>query len=262
MRREQALGEPAAESGIALRRPSAGNASMCVRYTLHKTDAALAAIAQALARNLALPAWVQPRYNVALTHVMPVVALGGEGPEVRGMMWGYVPFYERGKTQLRMLPNAKAETATTSAAFRQAAARRRCLVPANGFYEWKAGGRVKRPHVFMLQNEEPFAFAGIWETAEGDKLPETFAILTTEPNELVSPIHNRMPVILTVEVMGRWLGDQPLPEEEFRALTQPLGEGRMTVRPVNRFVSNSRNEGPQCLAPPEEEPPELPLGSL
>lgn len=234
---------------------------MCVRYTLHKTDAALAAIAQALACRLALPDWVQPRYNVALTHVMPVVAVGGAGPEVRGMMWGYVPFYERGHARMRLLPNAKAETAAASAAFRQATARRRCLVPANGFYEWKTAGRLKLPHVFMLQGEEPFAFAGIWEAA-ADPLPETFAILTTEPNELVRPIHNRMPVILTAGMMSRWIGDQPLAEPEYGALIRPLAAERMTVRPVNRFVSNSRNEGARCLAPPDEAPPELPLGPV
>ena len=233
---------------------------MCVRYVLHQTDAALAAIAQALSRRLAPPEWARPRYNVALTHVMPVVALGAEGPEVRGMMWGYVPFYERGKPKMRLLPNAKAETATTLAAFKQAAARRRCLVPANGFYEWKAAGKLRLPHVFMLRDEEPFAFAGFWETADADRVPETFAVVTTEPNELVRPIHNRMPVILTAGTMSRWIGDQPLPEEEFRKLTRPLAADRMTVRPVSRFVSNSRNEGPPCLAPPDEPPPELPLG--
>ncbi len=232
---------------------------MCVRYVLHQTDAALAAIAQALSRQLAPPEWARPRYNVALTQVMPVVAAGPEGPAVRGMMWGYVPFYERAKPKMRMLPNAKAETAATTAAFRQAAAHRRCLVPANGFYEWKTADGRKYPHVFMLRDEQPFAFAGIWETSDSERIPETFAVLTTEPNDLVRPIHNRMPVILTAESMRRWLGDQPLPEEEFRALTRPLPADWMTVRPVSRFVSNSRNEGPQCLAPADEPPPELPL---
>jgi putative SOS response-associated peptidase YedK len=234
---------------------------MCVRYVLHKTDAALAAIAQALARKLTLPDWVQPRFNVGLTNVVPVMAASPEEGALRGMMWGYVPFYERGKPKRQMLPNAKSETAVSSPAFRQAAAHRRCLVPANGFYEWKAVGKLKLPHVFMLQGEEPFAFAGLWEPA-ADELPETFTILTTAPNALVAPIHNRMPVILTAETMRRWLGDQPLPEDEYRALTAPLAAERMTVRPVSRFVSNSRNEGPQCLAPPDaaDEPaPELPL---
>jgi len=234
---------------------------MCVRYVLHKTDAALAAIAQALSRSLVKPDWVQPRFNVALTNVMPVVAAGGAGPELRGMMWGYVPFYERGKPRMRLLPNAKAEMAPESPAFRQAAARRRCLVPANGFYEWRTVGREKEPHVFMLQGEEPFAFAGLWEPG-AEQQPETFAILTTEPNELVRPIHNRMPVILTLATMARWLGDQPLPAPEYAALIRPLDAARMTGRPVNRFVSNSRHEGPQCLAPPDlaADTPELPLG--
>ena len=232
---------------------------MCVRYTLHKTDAALAAIAKALSRQLAPPEWAQPRYNVTLTHVMPVVALAGGAPEVRGMMWGLVPFFERKKVQMRMLPNAKSETAVTSPAFRQPVAKRRCLVPANGFYEWRTEGKIKQPFVFMLQDEEPFAFAGIWEPAEGDT-PETYGILTTEPNAVVSPIHNRMPVMLTAETMSRWLGDQPLAEAEYRELTRPLAPERMTSRPVNRFVSNSRNEGPKCLEPPDAEPPELTLG--
>ena len=234
-------------------------AGMCVRYTLHKDDAALAAIAQALARKLVPPEWVKPRYNVTLTQVMPVVAEGTPGPEIRGMMWGLVPFYERKKPQRRMLPNAKAETAETLTAFKHSVARRRCLVPANGFYEWQTMGKLKFPHLFTLKDEEPFAFAGIWEPAEGD-LPETYGILTTAPNELVAPIHHRMPVILTQETMPRWLGGEPLPAEEYRALTQPLPAARMSERPVNRFVNNSRNEGPQCLAPPEEAPPELALG--
>ncbi len=232
---------------------------MCVRYTLHQPEEALEAIAHAIARKLALPEGVKPNYNVTLTHVMPVVAAGADGPEVRGMMWGLVPFYEKTKPTMRMLPNAKAETAATLAAFRQGVAKRRCLVPANGFYEWQAVGNLKLPHLFTLQDGAPFAFAGIWEPAE-DTTPATYGILTTAPNALVAPIHNRMPVILTPELMPRWLGGDPLPEAEYRALTQPLPADRMSERPVSRYVSNSRHEGPQCIAPPEEAPPELPLG--
>jgi putative SOS response-associated peptidase YedK len=118
---------------------------------------------------------------------------------------------------------------------------------------------MKLPHLFTLRDDEPFAFAGIWEPSDGD-LPETFGVLTTEPNALVAPIHGRMPVLLTEATMARWLGAAPLAAEEYRALTRPLPAERMTVRPVNRFVSNSRNDGPQCLEPPEDAPPELNLG--
>jgi putative SOS response-associated peptidase YedK len=232
---------------------------MCVRYTLHKSDAALAAISLALSRKLASPEWAKPRYNVTLTHIMPIVAASNGEPEVRGMMWGLVPFYERGKPQMRMLPNAKAETAATLSAFKQSVAKRRCLVPTNGFYEWQTIGKLKMPHLFTLNGDEPFAFAGIWEPAQ-ESTPETYGVLTTCPNELVAPIHNRMPVILTKETMARWLGSEPLAEDEYGELTKPLQAGLMSQRPVKRFVNNSRNEGPQCLEPPEEPSPELALG--
>ncbi len=250
---------------------------MCVRYTFHRPDEALAKIAAALARKLApLPEWARPRFNVTLTHVMPAVAAGTDGPELRGMVWGLVPFYERSKPQRRMLPNAKAETATTLSAFKQSVATRRCLVPANGFYEWQAVGKLKLPHLFTLRDEEPFAFAGIWEPGEEEaeveqegterkegragSMPGSFAILTTTPNDLVAPIHNRMPVILTADAMRRWLGSDPLPEEEYRSLTAPLPADRMQARPVSRYVSNSRNDGPQCHAAPDAPSPELALG--
>ena len=136
---------------------------MCVRYTLHKTDAALSAISKALGVLLEAPEWAQSRYNVTLTDTMPVVAAGGTGPAVRAMRWGLVPAGERAKPRPRLLANARSETAVTMPAFRKAVAARRCLVPANGFYEWKSSGGAKWPHFFTLVGEEPFAFAGIWD---------------------------------------------------------------------------------------------------
>ncbi len=229
---------------------------MCTRYTLQLAEAALAAIAKALARKLVLAEAAKSRYNITLTQVVPAVVERAAGPEVIQMMWGLVPFYERGKARKRMLPNAKSETAASGTTFKESVAKRRCLVPANGFYEWLEVGKVKYPHLFTLRNEEPFAFAGIWETGVDDTLPPCFAILTTEPNGLVAPIHNRMPVILTHETMARWIGSEPLPEPEYRELTRPLAAEKMQERPVNRFVSNARNEGPKCIAPPDPEPVE------
>jgi len=229
---------------------------MCVRYTLHKDDAAIKAIAESLSRKLSGYRNLGPRYNVTLTHTMPVVATSDQEPEIRGMMWGYVPSYERRSPPQRMLPNAKAETARQLGAFKSATATRRCLVPANGFYEWETKGKLKQPHLFTLCDQVPFAFAGIWEPAT-ENHPESYAILTTEPNELVAPLHHRMPVILTSETMRHWLGDAPLPDEDYRRLTAPLAAQRMQSRPVNRYVNNSRHDGPQCLEPPEVDPPEL-----
>jgi putative SOS response-associated peptidase YedK len=240
---------------------------MCTRFTFHQPDRAMSAIAAALAKEFAAPPEpLRARWNVTLTHVMPAVAAGEAGLELRSMVWGMVPAYARSQPTTascsqakptKMLPNAKAETAATLYAFKSATARRRCLIPANGFYEWQAVGKLKLPHLFTLRDEEPLAFAGIWEPGGEADVPETFAILTTAPNALVMPIHNRMPVILTAETMPRWLGSEPLPEAEYRALTQPLPADRMQERPVSRFVSNSRHEGSACHAPPEEQPPEL-----
>lgn len=234
---------------------------MCVRYTLHKTDAALGAISRALGVLLETPEWAQPRYNVTLTDTMPVVARGPGAPGVRAMRWGIVPARERGSARPRLLANARSETAATMPAFRKGVATRRCLVPANGFYEWMSRGGVKLPHLFTLAGGEPFAFAGIWDPA-ADSLPETYCLLTTRPNELVARVHDRMPVILTADTMPRWIGDQPLADDEYRSLVGPIASGAMESRPVSRYVSNSRNQGPGCLAPPDEAPsePELDFG--
>ncbi len=222
---------------------------MCVRYTLHKTDAALAAIAKALARKLAPPEWAKPKYNITLTNVTPVVAVGVDVPGVRGMMWGMVPMFARKNDKMQMWPNAMAEKALTSPAWRSAVAKRRCLVPANGFYEWETVGPMKYPHLFTLRDEEPFAFAGIWEPASED-MPENFAILTTEPNPVVKPYHHRMPVLLPADLMVRWIGGEPLAPDEFKALTRPLPPERMQELEVSRFVNKSGNEGPECHGPP------------
>jgi putative SOS response-associated peptidase YedK len=234
---------------------------MCVRYTLHKTDAALGAISRALGVLLETPEWAQPRYNVTLTDTMPVVACGTDAPTVRPMRWGLVPASERSSPRPRLLANARSETAGTMPAFRKAIAARRCLVPANGFYEWMSRGCVKLPHLFTLSGEEPFAFAAIWDPA-GEDLPETYCLLTTRPNSLVAKVHDRMPVILTAATMPRWIGDKPLAGEDYASLVSPIESALMESRPVSRFVNNSRNQGPECLAPPNEPPaePELEFG--
>jgi putative SOS response-associated peptidase YedK len=228
---------------------------MCVRYTLHKTDAALGAISRALGVPLEAPDWAGPRYNVTLTDTMPVVACDAGQPAVRAMRWGLVPPGERGKDRPRLLANARSETAAALPAFRRAVAERRCLVPANGFFEWRSAGGVKWPHLFTLRDEEPFAFAGIWDPAAGE-LPETYCILTTAPNSLVARVHDRMPVILAADSMTRWIGERPLAAEELRLLVSPFAAERMASRPVSRYVNNSRHQGPDCLAPPDETPPE------
>jgi putative SOS response-associated peptidase YedK len=224
---------------------------MCVRYTLHDLDNALGAISRALMKALAGPAWAGARYNVGVAQVAPIVADPGTGAEVRLMTWGLAL-----AGAPRMLPNAQSETARDKPSFRRAAAARRCLVPVNGFYEWKHAGRLRLPHLFTLRDEPGFALAGIWDPP-GEGRPETFAVLTTEPNALVAPIHHRMPVILPGTAMPRWLAPGPLADAEYRALTHPLDPSLMEVREVNRRVNNVRNDDAGCLGPPDPREPEL-----
>jgi putative SOS response-associated peptidase YedK len=222
---------------------------MCVRYTLHKSDAALTSISRALGTHLDSPEDITPRYNASLTDAMPVVASAGGSYSVRKMRWGIIPADQRSLERPRLLANARSETAERMPAFRDAIAGRRCLVPANGFYEWKSVGRSKQPYLFTLSGEEPFAFAGIWDPADAAH-PETFCFLTTAPNSLLAPIHDRMPVLLAGDTARRWIGSAPLGGKDYGDLTSPLESGRMEARAVSRYVSNSRNEGPRCLEPP------------
>lgn len=236
---------------------------MCNRYTLHDREAALEAIAHALKHGLEPPDWTfNPRYNIGPGSIVPVIVdQAGAPARVRPMVWGLIPFFDRDKEVKRPWTNATSEKARTSGAFRQAVEKRRCLVPANGYYEWQDVAGTKFPHLFTLTGGAPFAFAGIWEPAT-QFVPETVALLTTRPNSLAATVHTRMPVVLPPELMQHWLGSTSLPEDEYKSLTAPLPDERLQERPVSRYVSNSRNEGPECLAPPEPPRPEAQMTML
>lgn len=152
-----------------------------------------------------------PSYNVAPQSLQPVVRFDSETGqrELTVMRWGLVPFWAKDSKIGYSTINAKSETVTTSPAFREAMKRRRCLVPAEWFYEWqKIDAKTKQPYAIGLRDGALFAFAGLWETWKDktkDQVLETYTILTTDPNGLLEPIHNRMPVILTPKDYQRWL---------------------------------------------------------
>lgn len=241
---------------------------MCTRFTLHRGKQAVEAAAKALGIALANDLEVTANYNVALTQSVPVFAgasgyvsqvpnqTEGGGPALRGVslvqqLWGFLPFYERGKTPARLLPNARAEGARQSAAFREAVVRRRCVVPADGFYEWQTKGKHKEALLFELADGEPFAFAGIWEPG-GNETLDTFAVLTTSPNERVAHVHDRMPVILRGKAIERWLGGcgKALDDEVYEQLVAPLHPDLMRERRLGPFVNSVRNNGPRCHEAP------------
>ena len=195
--------------------------------------------------------WFAPSYNVAPQSVQPILRLNRDSGsrECALLRWGLVPFWARDAKFAYTTINARAEEAATKPAYREALKKRRCLVPADAFYEWqRIDKKTKHPYAFALRGAEPFAMAGLWERwqpKEGEVL-ETFTILTTDPNDLMEPVHNRMPVILEPRNYERWLapGDATRPPVD---LLRPFPAEKMTAWPVSSRVGNVRNNDPQLM---------------
>ncbi len=197
--------------------------------------------------------YLAPSYNVAPTDFQPIVRLDRDGQrELTIMRWGLVPYWAKDSKIGFSTINAKSETVTTSPAFREAMKRRRCLVPAEWFYEWaKIDAKTKQPYAIGLSDGSLFAFAGLWETWKdkaSSQVLMTYTILTTDPNELTEPIHDRMPVILPPKDYQQWLepGDPShLPID----LLRPYPAEEMKAWKVGSAVGNVRNNAPGLLIP-------------
>lgn len=188
---------------------------------------------------------LRPRYNVAPTDEVPVLRLREGERELVTMRWGLVPFWAKDRKGAAKMINARADTAAEKPAFREAFARRRCLVPADGFYEWQTEGKAKLPWRITMPDGAPFAFAGLWEywkSPEGEPLL-TCTILTTDANDALRPIHHRMPVILPRDGYGRWLAE---PAAE---LLKPWDGPALRAFRVSTHVNSVKNDDPECLAP-------------
>jgi putative SOS response-associated peptidase YedK len=218
---------------------------MCGRYTLVANSEALA---ECFGVDPPFP--ISPRYNVAPTQNVPALLASWEGKEWAMLRWGLIPSWASDRSIGVRLLNARAETASSMPSFRAAFKSRRCLVPADGFFEWaKVGGR-KQPFYFTLRAGGPFAFAGLWEEWHGEGEPlRSCTILTTEANEVVRPVHARMPVILNPCDYTRWLSPAAKPPEELLSLLRPLAGEELVSRPVNPWVNDARHEGPRCVEP-------------
>jgi putative SOS response-associated peptidase YedK len=192
-----------------------------------------------------------PRYNIAPTQPVAVIAVQPEtaGRGLAQLTWGLVPRDALGRE--RGFINARSETAWEKPAFREAFARRRCLIPATGFYEWqKLDARRRQPWLIRLAAPGPFAFAGLWEPAAAvPGATPTCTILTTEPNELARMVHDRMPVILDPADYTLWLDPAVELTAEVRPLLRPFPAAAMTAYPVSTRVNNAAFDDPACLAP-------------
>ena len=192
----------------------------------------------------------RPRYNVAPTDPVPVVLDDGSGPHGEMVRWGLVPWWAKDiKVGARMI-NARAETLATSAAFKEAFQRRRCLVIADGFYEWRKEGKARIPLRIGLRDWDLFAFAGLWESWRSKETGErvrSCSIITCEPNELIEPIHDRMPVILPMEAEADWLDGRVREPEELQRLLAPYPASRMEAYQVSTLANSVKNDSPELI---------------
>ena len=219
---------------------------MCGRYTLRTPVEKLAEEFGFDASSVEVP----PNYNVAPTQEVAAVLAEGGQRHLELLRWGLIPSWADDPGIGSRMINARAETAPEKPSFRRAFRERRCLIPADGFYEWKRMNGAKQPYYMRMREGRPFAFAGLWETWNDHGGPEirSCAILTTAPNALAGEIHNRMPVILPAGSYDAWL-DPEAEKEELVALLAPYPEAEMEAYPVSRFVNSPSNNDPRCIEP-------------
>jgi putative SOS response-associated peptidase YedK len=216
---------------------------MCGRYTLSTPGSEVARVF-GLTEVLEL----EPRFNIAPTQEAPIVRQA-EGRRWAALCrWGLVPYWAGDASVGSRLINARGETLFRKAAYKDSFERRRCLVVADGFYEWRRRGRHKQPFFFSHAAAEPFAIAGLWSRWRGGPTPlESFALVTTEANREVAAVHDRMPVLLPAETWGLWLdGDNP-GDGAVRALLRPAPDGSLVSRAVSTFVNSPANDSSRCV---------------
>ena len=214
---------------------------MCGRFAFYSPSEATAALF-----GVSASITVEPRFNIAPSQYIAGIRETDEaGRELAMFRWGLVPFWAKDPSIGNRMINARAETVAEKPSFRAAYRHRRCLVLADGFYEWKKEGAGKVPYFISLANGEPFAFAGLWETwqsKESEEIIQSTTLITTAANEFISTVHHRMPVILQPDTADRWLaGDDNL-------LSDVAGNSpTFQAWPVDKRVNNARNEGEELI---------------
>src|SRR5690606_738067 len=223
-----------------------GGETVCARYTLTDTG-------ELLIRHFRLaqlPPDYRPRYNIAPTQPVTVV-LNGQGRRAAMFRWGLIPSWAKDPSIGRKLINARAETVAIKPAFRQSLRRRRCLVPADGFYEWQAVNGRKQPMRIVLSSGGLFAFAGLWDRWQSPDGQEVYScvIITTDANERMRPIHDRMPVILSPDDYDLGLDPDVQEPEAVLPLLRPAPDDLLKAYPVSTLVNSPRHDNPACIEP-------------
>ena len=194
------------------------------------------------------PINLKPNYNVAPTQNVPVIVNNGQ---LAMFKWGLIPFWAKDPSIGNKLINARAESVDEKPSFKASFQRKRCLIIADGFYEWKKEGASKRPHRIILKNKELFGFAGLWDTwkSPSGEIVSSCTIITTTPNELMASIHNRMPVILSRDSERVWLDQGIVDSNLLKSLLFPYPAELMLAYEVSSLVNSPKNNGPECLEP-------------
>ncbi|MFW5691366.1 MAG: SOS response-associated peptidase [Chloroflexota bacterium] len=228
---------------------------MCGRFVLNADSKAI----QQAFDLTNLPDKLMPRFNIAPTQ--PVGVITNHDPRsLQYFRWGLVPFWAKDSDIGSRMINARSETLQDKPSFKHAYRKRRCLIPATGFYEWKQTDDGKQPYFIHLKEQPVFAFAGLWESwdnPEGETL-RTFTIITSDPNDLVKPLHNRMPVILRRDDYDMWLSPDDLPPDALTPLLRPYDADSMDAYPVSTQVNSPRNDAPDLIEPLDNTPPSQP----
>lgn len=193
---------------------------------------------------------VGPRYNLAPTQDLLAIRAADDGSrQLLLLRWGLIPFWAKDTSGGGRMINARAETVAEKPAFRDAFRRRRCIIPIDGFYEWQRQGTQKQPHYIHRRDDRPFGLAGLWERwTGGGRTIESCTILTTSPNDLMRPIHDRMPVVLSPVDYPMWL-DGRSSSHDLLELLKPYGGDDLSEYPVSPRVNSPKHEGPDCLVP-------------
>ena len=221
---------------------------MCGRFTLTVDPADL----RDAFPEFDFPAQYAPRFNIAPSQPVLVIPNDGTG-KVSFFVWGLVPSWAKDPSIGNRMINARAETLAEKPSFRGALKYRRCLIPADGFFEWQSqvGSKSKIPHHIRMKSGQPFAFAGLWEdwhSPDGSSI-KSCTIITTQPNDLMAPIHNRMPVILPPNTYAQWLAPSPAQASDLLPLLVSYPADEMVAYPVSTLVNSPANDLPEVLQP-------------
>ena len=221
---------------------------MCGRFTLTVDPAEI----QDAFTNYKFPNQFAPRFNIAPTQ--PVLAIPNDGSNKADFfIWGLIPSWAKDPSIGNRLINARGETLAEKPSFRGSYKYKRCLILADGFYEWKKqpGTKAKTPHFIHMKDRQPFAFAGLWDewnSPDGSRI-RSCTIVTTEPNEFMAPIHNRMPVILPPDAYAQWIDPAVRTPESLQQLIKPYSAEEMAAYPVSTLVNNPKNDRAECVVP-------------